>query len=161
MRNALLAQLWDSKFEATKSVPVEWLADLAELQDKWPQYSNWFSLQLSDTSESEVSRSVFVAAYERFNPNSMVSLGRLFDCVFDNLELSKDEYRMFASTDQKLGQTKIDPSSTQTDRQTLVVAHLSHPSLPKIRRDTNSASDLKVVSDLDSSKAQNTLEMFE
>ena len=154
-------QLWDDKFKEAKSVPVEWLADLPELKDKWTQYANWFSLRLNDNSESEVARSVFVTAYEQFNPNSAVSLGRMFDCVFDNLKLDMNEYRMFASTDEKLGQTKIDPSSTQTDRQTLVVAHLTRPNLPKIRRDSNSASDLKVVSDLDSKKAQNTIEMFE
>jgi len=114
-------QIWLDKFAGAQSVPVERLADLPELQDKWSQYSNWFSLR----------------------NNGM------------------DEYRMFASTDEKLGQTKIDPSSTQTDRQTLVVAHLSRPSLPKVRRDSNSARDLKVVSDLDTKKEQNTLEMFE
>ena len=154
-------QLWTDNFAETESVPVDQLANLPELQDKWPQYSNWFLLRLNETNESEVARSVFVAAYEQFNPSNAVSLGRMFDCVFENLSLDVNEYRMFASTDQKLGQTKIDPSSTQTDRQTLVVAHLSRPRLPKISRDTNSAADLKVVSDLDSKKEQNTLEMFE
>jgi len=163
MTNAKRAaeQIWLDKFAGAQSVPVERLADLPELQDKWSQYSNWFSLRNNQTSESGIPRSLFVAAYEQFNPNSEVSLGRMFDCVFDNLELGMDEYRMFASTDEKLGQTKIDPSSTQTDRQTLVVAHLSRPSLPKVRRDSNSARDLKVVSDLDTKKEQNTLEMFE
>ena len=154
-------QLWTEKFPEAESVPVEWLADLPELQPKWPQYSNWFSLKLNETAETEVARDVFVMGYEQFNPSNAVSLGRMFDCVFDNLKLGEDEYRLFASTDEKLGQTKIDPSSTQTDRQTLVVAHLSHPSLPNVKRDTNSVGDLKVVSDLDSENERNSLEIFE
>ena len=155
--------LWKDKFDKAQSVPVEQLADLPELQNKWTQYSNWFSLQLNETGESgesEIAKDIFVTAYEQFNPSSAVSLGRMFDCVFENLSLDANEYRLFASTDEKLGETKIDPSSTQTDRQTLVVAHLSHPTLPKIRRDTNSVGDLKVISDLDSRNKQNTLEMF-
>ena len=163
MANArrIAEQLWADKFENAESVPVEWLADLPELKDKWPAYANRFLVRLNETNEAEVSRNDFVSAYEQFNPNSAVSLGRMFDCVFENLSLDVDEYRMYASTDEKLGQTKIDPSSTQTDRQTLVVAHLSHPTLPKIVRDKNSAGDLKVVSDLDSRNEQNSIEMFE
>ena len=154
-------KLWKDNFDVAVSVPVDQLAELPELQDKWPQYSDRFSVQLSDSGDSEVARDVFVDAYERFNPSNTVSLGRIFDCVFDNLNLGANEYRMFASTDEKLGQTKIDPSSTQTDRQTLVVAHLSPPSLPKVGRDSNSAGDLKIVSDLDSKNEQNALEIFE
>ncbi|MDB2685961.1 hypothetical protein N9Y42_02010 [Mariniblastus sp.] len=153
--------LWVENFDKAESVPVESLANLPELQDKWSKYSNWFSLQLLESDETEVSQDVFMAAYERFNPSNAVSLGKMFDCVFDNLKLSADEYRMFASTNEKLGQTEIDPSSTQTDRQTLVVAHLSHPSLPKILRDSNSAGDLKVISDLDSKNEQDSFEIFE
>ena len=153
-------QLWTDKFEDAESVSMERLAEMPELQDKWPQYSNWFLLRLNETNEAEVARSVFVSAYEQFNPSNAVSLGRMFDCVFNRLSLGKDEYRMFASTDEKLGQTKIDPSSTQTDRQTLVVAHLSRPSLPKVDRDTNSVGDLKVVSDLDATNKQEPIEMF-
>jgi len=84
----------------------------------------------------------------------------MFDCVFNNLALSKDEYRMYASTDAKLGQTKITPSSTQTDRQTLVVAHLSRPVLPAIRRDVNALKDLSVSSNLDVEDVQKSLDIF-
>ena len=152
-------QIWADKFGDDQSVPVEWLADLPELKAKWRQYSNRFLLRLNENNEAEVSRSVFVAAYEQFNPSNAVSLGKMFDCVFENLSLDVNEYRMFASTDEKLGQTKIDPSSTQTDRQTLVVAHLSHPTLPKIIRDKNSAADFKVASN--SNNEEEPLEMFE
>ena len=68
---------------------------------------------------------------------------------------------MYASTDEKLGQTKITPSSTQTDRQTLVVAHLSRPILPAILRDSNALKDLKVSSNLDVEDKNKILEVFE
>ena len=156
-RDAL--KLWSDNFAQTPSVSIESLELLPELQAKWTQYSNYFVLQLQKSNEAEVSKDVFIKAYEQFNPNNSVSLGKMFDCVFDNLALSKGDYRMYASTDEKLGQTKITPSSTQTDRQTLVVAHLSRPVLPAILRDSNALKDLKVSSDLD--VENKTLEVFE
>ena len=153
-------RLWSNNFVNAASVPIDSLETLPELQEKWTQYSNRFVLRMQQSNEAEVSRSVFIKAYEQFNPSNSVSLGKMFDCVFKNLALGKDEYRMFASTDEKLGQTKIDPSSTQTDRQTLVVAHLTQPVLPAIRRDSNSLSDLTVSSNLDVKDEQKTLKMF-
>ena len=157
-RDAL--KLWADNFAKTPSVSIESLEQLPELQEKWTQYSNYFVLRLQESGEAEVSQSVFITAYQQFNPSNSVSLGKMFDCVFDNLALSKDEYRMYASTDAKLGQTKITPSSTQTDRQTLVVAHLSRPVLPAISRDFNSLKDLTVSSDLDVKDEQKSLELF-
>ena len=125
------------------------------------RYSNYFVLRLQESNEAEVSKDVFIAAYEQFNPSNAVSLGKMFDCVFNNLALNKGEYRMYASTDEKLGQTKITPSSTQTDRQTLVVAHLSRPILPAILRDSNALKDLKVSSNLDVEDKNKILEVFE
>ena len=154
-------RIWKDNFQKAESVTLDRLENLPELQDKWTQYSNFFLLRLNQSNEAEVAKDVFVDAYQQFNPSNTVSLGKLFDCVFENLSLGENEYRMFATTDEKLGQTKIDPSSTQTDRQTLVVAHLSRPKLPKITRDTNSLSDLKVTSDLDVDNQQNAIEMFE
>ena len=156
-RDAL--KLWADNFAQTPSVSIESLELLPELQAKWTQYSNYFVLRLQKSNEAEVSKDVFITAYEQFNPSNAVSLGKMFDCVFNNLVLSKGEYRMYASTDEKLGQTKITPSSTQTDRQTLVVAHLSRPVLPAILRDSNALKDLKVSSDLD--VENKTLEVFE
>ena len=156
-RDAL--KLWADNFARTPSVSIESLELLPELQAKWTQYSNYFVLRLQKSNEAEVSKDVFITAYEQFNPSNAVSLGKMFDCVFNNLVLSKGEYRMYASTDEKLGQTKITPSSTQTDRQTLVVAHLSRPVLPAILRDSNALKDLKVSSDLD--VENKTLEVFE
>ena len=158
-RDAL--KLWVDNFAKSPSVSIESLEQLPELQTKWTQYSNYFVLRLQESNEAEVSKDVFIAAYEQFNPSNAVSLGKMFDCVFNNLALNKGEYRMYASTDEKLGQTKITPSSTQTDRQTLVVAHLSRPILPAIHRDSNSLKDLKVSSNLDVEDKNKILEVFE
>ena len=154
-------KLWADNFAKAPSASIESLGQLPELQAKWTQYSNYFVLRLQKSNEAEVSKDLFMTAYQQFNPSNAVSLGKMFDCVFNNLALGKDEYRMYASTDAKLGQTKITPSSTQTDRQTLVVAHLSRPVLPAIRRDSNSLKDLKVSSNLDVEDEQKTLDLFE
>ena len=154
-------KLWADNFAKAPSASIESLGQLPELQAKWTQYSNYFVLRLQESNEAEVSKDLFMTAYQQFNPSNAVSLGKMFDCVFNNLVLSKGEYRMYASTDEKLGQTKITPSSTQTDRQTLVVAHLSRPVLPAIRRDSNSLKDLKVSSNLDVEDEQKTLDLFE
>ena len=153
-------RIWADNFSKADSVSLDRLETLPELKDKWTQYSNFFLLRLNQNNEAEVAQDVFVTAFEQFNPSNSVSLGKMFDCVFDNLSFGENEYRMFASTDEKLGQTKIDPSSTQTDRQTLVVAHLSRPLLPAISRDTNSLSDLKVKSNLDVDDKQKLIEIF-
>ena len=154
-------KLWADNFAETPSTSIDSLGRLPELQAKWAQYSNYFVLRLQESNEAEVSKDVFMTAYQQFNPSNAVSLGKMFDCVFNNLALDKDEYRLFASTDAKLGQTKITPSSTQTDRQTLVVAHLSRPVLPTINRDANSLKDLTVSSNLDVKDEQKTLDLFE
>ena len=153
-------KLWADNFGSSPSVPVQSLAQLPELQEKWEQYSNLFLLRLNQTNEEEVAYDLFVSTYEQFNPSNSVSLGRMFDCVYYHLSLGANQYRMFATTDEKLGQTKIDPDSTQTDRQTLVVAHLSRPELPAVGRDANAADDLAIVSDVDQQDSQNTIEMF-
>ena len=76
-------------------------------------------------------------------------MSRIFDAVIDNLQLAKGEMRLLGVTDQALGTTKFSPASTQTEQQTLVVAHLKRAKLPNPIPDTNTRRDFSGRSNLD------------
>lgn len=149
-------QLWnDNLGEKADATTMESLAEWAMLKEKWDDFSNAILMRKQPNEDvSVVSKVVFLDVYEQTNPTPYVSLGKIFDCIFDNLKMNEGDMRLFGTTDQKIGQTKIYPDSTQTDRQTLVVAHLTYPRLPDVGRDTNSVADLKSISDLDRKKME-------
>jgi hypothetical protein len=155
------AKLWHDWFGGQNSVAMQSLAEVDALSDRWDDYSNAILMRQQATNESNVDQEVvdqetFLDVYEQINPTPYVSLGKMFDCIFDNLQMDAGDFRLFGTTDRKIGQTKIYPDSTQSDRQTLIVAHLTYPKLPEVGRDTNSVADLKSISDLDRKK----LELF-
>jgi hypothetical protein len=153
------AMLWKNSIGSNKvSTTLEELSEVPEIAENWDEYSNAIMMRMpTNAVDSIVTKEAFLNAYEQMNPAPYVSLGKMFDCVFENLQMGHGDYRLFATTDEKLGKTKIYPDSTQSDRQTLIVAHLTHPQLPQVARDTNSVADLKRVSDLDHKK----MELFE
>ena len=88
-------------------------------------------------------------AYQELNPVRNVTLGRILNRIEKTLVLSPAQYRLYAATDQAIGNTNVVPNSTQVDRKTLVVAHLTRPSLATPTRDVNSPADFGNESTLD------------
>lgn len=95
-----------------------------------------------ETDQQYVSRSKFLTVVGQSKIDEAESLvGNLLSVVLDDLELGKGEVRLLGVTDQPIGGTRLDPESTQTTTQTLVVAHLRQPDLPPAQRDLNSVLD--------------------
>lgn len=129
-------------------ISLDQLSTFPELQSNWPDYRRIF-LQSPNRIEDRFSAQDFNDAFQILNGVSVVTVGRLFDSVINSLTLAPGEYRLIGATQQRLGRTAFDPESTQIDRQTLVVVHLTRPQLPAAKPDLNAFEDFKVVSDLD------------
>lgn len=148
-------KLWNDHFGEEESASMQALAEIDGLSDKWDDYSNAILIRKQPNADLDVvQKQAFLDVYEQLNPTPYVALGKMFDCIFDNLQMNQGDFRLFGTTDQKVGQTKIYPDSTQSDRQTLIVAHLTYPKLPEVGRDVNSVADLKSISDLDRKKME-------
>ena len=143
-------EIWKKYTDGAKQASLDVLKEIPELKSDWPNYENLFvSLNRDSETPDIVGPGLFYKVYQRINSDSSVGLGRMLDTILNNLTLAKGEYRLVGGTDQRLGGSRFEPASTQTDRQTLVVVHLKHPELPTAKPDYNSFEDFKVLSDLD------------
>lgn len=139
---------WESTYKGRAEVTMDELMVLDAVQEKPAAYQNWL-LQRMDLNVLRISRSVFKEAYQDLNPSNNVTLGRLLDRVDQTLPIDDGQFRLYAATNELIGNTKIEPDSTQVDRQTLVVVHLTKPSLIKPVPDKNSPADFGADSTLD------------
>ncbi len=128
-------------------VDVEQLREISEVEQHWNDYLTFFIQQKTDMSA--ISGKQFVDAYQELNPTSRVTLGRLLDTVDQSLPLAVNSFRLYGTTDLDLGSNQILPEATQSDRQTLIVVHLTRPELPTINQDINAPGDLGVESNVD------------
>jgi hypothetical protein len=153
-------RLWQETFGNQASSSLDAVLAISQLKDNSIEFSNAIMRkQSNDNADANppVTRQLFMDVYEELNPVGFVTLGKLFDCVYENLSIGPEQIKLYAMTDVQIGETAIHPDSTQTDRQTLIVAHLTHPTLPVARRDKNSVADLKSISDLD----RKNMELFD
>ena len=155
-RNA--ESIWNTNITNGKQATMEMLAAIPELQEEWPRYESLFTKVMMDRGTDMIEPGQFFNIYQLVNSSSQVTLGQMLDVVLNNLKLSEGEYRLIGSTEQRLGTSRFDPASTQTDRRTLVIVHLKHPKLPKAERDLNAYEDFKIVSDLDRKREMEELE---
>ena len=94
------------------------------------------------SDELSISRNDFLSTIAKEGRNESGSLvGNLLQVVLNNLELGKGEVRLLGVNRNQIGNTRFDPESTQTQSETLIVAHLRHPDLPPAARDVNSILD--------------------
>ncbi len=145
-------EIWNRNVdEPGARLGLEQLQTFPELADDWPRWDRLFRqmMAMSDSNDGKIDQLVFQRVFQLVKNESGIRLGRVFDCVVENLQLAPGECRMIATTNQKIGQTRFEPEATQTDQQTLVVVHLKHPPLPIARRDENALTDFVSVSDLD------------
>ncbi|MEL7498901.1 MAG: hypothetical protein AAFN77_14935 [Planctomycetota bacterium] len=141
-------EVWRKTFGNRGSVTLDMLLGIPEVAEKSDDYKNWFFRQ-EDFDANEIGLASFINVYQELNPINNVTLGRVIDRVDNALELGTDEFRLYAATDQPIGTTKIVPESTQVDRQTLVVVHLSQPKMGQAKPDANAPSDFGIESTLD------------
>lgn len=141
-------QIWRNNMGDVDNAFLYEIAEFPELNSKWPEYERMF-LQESTDPEYPYNLQMFIRNYQKVNSRSSVSLGRMLYAILNNLVLAPGEYRLIGGTDQRLGNTVFDPESTQTDQQTLVVAHLQRPDFPKASPDLNAAEDFTGKSSLD------------
>ncbi|MFT7631103.1 MAG: hypothetical protein ACI87E_002117 [Mariniblastus sp.] len=145
----MAVRIWLDNVGGPEPTPLENIEAFPELQNQLPKFLSLLLRQTPDTEEG-YTYDQFVDAYESAFSLKNVSLGRMLDSVLQNLTLSQGESRLIGATSQRLGATKFDPESTQTDQQTLVVAHLQMPDLPLAKRDLNGSEDFtRVRSNLD------------
>ncbi|MEM7782063.1 MAG: hypothetical protein AAF623_01830 [Planctomycetota bacterium] len=147
--------LWRRNFGKSVSVEYSELESLPELKENWQLYQQYFFSVMSRKTGNEaslISSYEFATIFRRLNNLSDINVGGMLDKVIGNLTLGKGEVRLVGVTTQRLGATRYDPSSTQTNRMSLVVVHLTLPKLPKASADLNTAEDFRVVSDLDREK---------
>lgn len=140
--------IWDSNLGEAQAAVLDEIREFPELKSAWPKYERLF-LQNSSDPENAFNRQTFVDIYQVVNSAANVSLGRMLDVVLNNLTLAPGEYRLIGATRQRLGKTVFDPESTQTDQQTLVVAHLKQPKFPVPQPDLNSYEDFTGKTSLD------------
>ena len=152
--------IWNNNVNDSKPLPLESVLEFPELADQINKYEVRL-IQIGNSQERVepvYSKIDFREAYRTVNVQSSVRIGRMFDTVVENLVLAPGECRMIGLTDQRLGRTKFDPDATQTDQQTLVVAHLKQPPLPAAKRDKNALVDFTGKSSLDYEAAEEALE---
>lgn len=138
--------LWKDAFGSKSDVAQSTLLGIPGVVEQADEYRTWF---LRNNSGDVITRSNFLVAYQELNPVRNVTLGRIFDRIEKTLVLSPAQYRLYAATDQAIGNTAVIPDSTQVDRQTLIVAHLTPPSLASPARDVNSPADFGNETSLD------------
>jgi hypothetical protein len=149
--------IWESNVPENRSyVSRQDLLDFPEIQEDLEAFQQRSALMEPSLQASAFSRKDFREIYasvqhQKGNSDILENLGAgdLFDAVTQNLTLGRGESRLLGVTDQALSLGSLEPEATQTRRQTLVVVHLSHPSLPKARRDVNRYQDEADLSDLD------------
>jgi hypothetical protein len=133
------------KLDTNNRIPVDQIRSMPVLEPYWDTFSQ-LAQSADGQPEPSISRSQFLSTLSQaktdnnvHNPPSLA--GNLLREVLENLELGKGEIRLLGASDQPIGQTRLDPQSTQTVHQTLVVVHLRQPSLKPIQRDVNSILD--------------------
>jgi hypothetical protein len=146
--NRSAGQIWEDNLGEAQSAILDEIGFFPELQSSWPKYERLF-LQISDDPDHGHSRQSFINIFQVVNSTPNVSLGRILDRVLNNLTLAPGEYRLIGATSQRLGKTVFDPESTQTDQQTLVVAHLKSSKFPATGPDLNAYEDFTGKSSLD------------
>ena len=133
---------------------VEELRSIPEFAERWNDLlaiairtKNGFDP--GSIGSAELTQEEFETVLNTFDTRTDIDVSRIFDAVIDNLQLAKGEMRLLGVTDQALGTTKFSPASTQTEQQTLVVAHLKRAKLPNPIPDTNTRRDFSGRSNLD------------
>lgn len=137
------AAIWQNNIKDDKPATLDSIRSFPELADRWPEYRRLFikdNDRDSDGFETYTQRE-FEGVFQSVNSNTEISVGRMFDAVIKNLTIAPGEYRLIGSSNQRLGNTKFQPDSTQVEQQTLVVVHLQHPKLPLAQPDLNSLEE--------------------
>ena len=151
-------QCWVKEFAQRTSATLDQVCNMEVVAGRGEDYRNWLMTQDPDLDATSISMGQFKEVYQELNPIEGVTLGRMLNRIDQTLTLPTGQFRLYASSPGAIGGASIEPASTQTDRQTLVVVHLTHPNMGKIDRDANSPADFGINAELDDEKEEDNFD---
>ena len=142
----LVGSDFDPDAEERTSIQLVKLRDYSGTASDWQKYLGLASQQYPQADpetllQTELDFETLTDMVAEVRQSSEISISRLFSAVASNMTLGRGEVRLFATTNQPVGNNKFNPESTQTHQQSLAIVHLKRPALPAARRDLNSIED--------------------
>ena len=158
--------LWNKHFgDSITSVSRAQIQEIPEFSRRWEEVEPLF-FRLANRQElppesERFTKNDLLTVFRMLHSESSIRLGLMFDNVMQRLEMGKGECRLIGATQQRLGRTRFEPDATQSDVQTLVLAHLKRPPLPPAKRDLNAYIDFTGKSNLDYENENQLLDEFD
>ena len=142
----LVGTEFDPDAEEINSIRLVQLRSYSGTAADWQKYLSLASQLFPQADpetllETELNFQTLSEMVAEVRQSSEISTSRLFSAVANDLTLGRGEVRLFATTNQSVGNNKFNPESTQTHQQSLAIVHLKRPALPAARRDINSIED--------------------
>ena len=159
--NAKVAnEIWQNQnVENGESITLELLGGTPELAADWDELSQILTDKMEAQNAEAVSKAMLASALSDIG-GSNTSLSGVFDCVTSRLQVGPGEVRLIGHTQQKLDQSKINPTATQANHNLLVLVHLRHADLPGCKADENAISDIvRPRSNIDQEEEENFIDL--